>query len=92
MTALQATDPTAHLTDEDVENIGRELDAIRAEIVADRGERDAAYIRKVIDGQRKLELSSRAVLLFPCSRPRGSLAPSACPSPRSSRTWRSATT
>ncbi|MDT5213004.1 MAG: NADPH-dependent stearoyl-CoA 9-desaturase [Mycobacterium sp.] len=66
MTALQAiqTDPTAHLTDEDVENIGRELDAIRAELVADRGERDAAYIRKVIDGQRKLELSSRAVLLF----------------------------
>jgi NADPH-dependent stearoyl-CoA 9-desaturase len=66
MTALQAiqTDPTAHLTDEDVENIGRELDAIRAELVADRGERDAAYIRKLIDGQRKLELSSRAVLLF----------------------------
>ncbi|MDT5077048.1 MAG: NADPH-dependent stearoyl-CoA 9-desaturase, partial [Mycobacterium sp.] len=66
MTTLQATktDPTAHLSDEDVENIGRELDAIRAELIADRGERDAAYIRKVIDGQRKLELSSRAVLLF----------------------------
>ena len=29
-----------------------------------RGERDAAYIRSVIDGQRKLELGSRAVLLF----------------------------
>jgi fatty acid desaturase len=66
MTTLQATktDPTAHLSDEDVENIGRELDAIRAELIADRGERDAAYIRKVIDGQRKLELGSRAVLLF----------------------------
>jgi NADPH-dependent stearoyl-CoA 9-desaturase len=58
------TDPTAHLTDADIENIGRELDAIRAELIADRGERDAAYIRKVIDGQRKLELGSRAVLLF----------------------------
>jgi len=56
--------PAAHLTDEDVENLGRELDAIRAQIIASRGERDAAYIRKVIDGQRKLELSSRAVLLF----------------------------
>ncbi|WP_319447236.1 MULTISPECIES: acyl-CoA desaturase [unclassified Mycobacterium] len=66
MNTLQATktDPTAHLSDEDVENIGRELDAIRAELIADRGERDAAYIRKVIDGQRKLELGSRAVLLF----------------------------
>ncbi|WP_137144326.1 acyl-CoA desaturase [Mycolicibacterium sp. CR10] len=66
MTTLQAaqTDPTAHLTSEDIENIGRELDAIRADVLADRGERDATYIRKVIDGQRKLELSSRAVLLF----------------------------
>jgi NADPH-dependent stearoyl-CoA 9-desaturase len=57
-------DPTAHLSNEDIEHIGRELDAIRAEVIADRGERDAAYIRKVIDGQRKLELASRAVLLF----------------------------
>ncbi|GJF08101.1 fatty acid desaturase [Mycolicibacterium cyprinidarum] len=66
MTALQAnrTDPSAHLTPQDIENLGRELDAIRAEVIADRGERDAAYIRKVIDGQRKLELSSRAILLF----------------------------
>ncbi|MEE9243180.1 MAG: acyl-CoA desaturase [Mycobacterium sp.] len=66
MTTLQATqpDPTVHLTAHDIENLGAELDAIRAEVIADRGERDAAYIRKVIDGQRKLELSSRAVLLF----------------------------
>ena len=66
MTTLQAphTDPTAHLTAEDIENLGAELDAIRAEVIASRGERDAAYIRKVIDGQRKLELGSRAVLLF----------------------------
>ena len=56
--------PAAHLTAEDVENLGRELDAIREQIIASRGERDAAYIRKVIDGQRKLELGSRAVLLF----------------------------
>jgi len=56
--------PAAHLTAEDVENLGRELDAIREQVVASRGERDAAYIRKVIDGQRKLELGSRAVLLF----------------------------
>ena len=66
MTTLHAphAGPAAHLTAEDVENIGRELDAIRADVIASRGERDAAYIRKVIDGQRKLELSSRAVLLF----------------------------
>jgi fatty acid desaturase len=57
-------DPTAHLSAQDIEDIGAELDAIRAEAIAGRGERDAAYIRKVIDGQRKLELSSRALLLF----------------------------
>ncbi|ROR92610.1 fatty acid desaturase family protein [Nocardioides aurantiacus] len=68
MTVLQkkttAENPIAHLTPADIEQIGRELDAIRAEVVAARGESDAAYIRKVIDVQRKLELGSRAVLLF----------------------------
>src|SRR4028118_468068 len=66
MTALQkkAHNPIGHLSAEDVEQLGRELDAIREQIIASRGERDAAYIRKVIDVQRKLELSSRASLLF----------------------------
>ena len=58
------TDPTAHLSAADIENLGAELDAIRAEVIASRGERDAAYIRTVIDAQRKLELSSRGILLF----------------------------
>ncbi|MDQ4006914.1 MAG: acyl-CoA desaturase [Actinomycetota bacterium] len=66
MTVLQkkTDNPIAHLRTEDIEEIGRRLDAIRADIVASRGASDAAYIRKVIDVQRKLELSSRALLLF----------------------------
>jgi linoleoyl-CoA desaturase len=66
MTTMQRTDtdPTAHLSAADIENLGAELDAIRDEILASRGESDAAYIRTVIDAQRKLELSSRAILLF----------------------------
>ena len=60
----QQDNPIAHLTPEDIETIGRELDAIRAEVIATRGAKDAAYIRKTIDAQRKLELGSRAVLLF----------------------------
>ncbi len=66
MTAIQKKqhNPIAHLTAEDVENLGRELDAIREQVVASRGERDAAYIRKVIDAQRRIELASRGVLLF----------------------------
>src|SRR6478736_7487209 len=58
-----AISPIAHLTREDIEAIGAELDAIRAEVLATRGERDAAYIRRVIKTQRYLELGSRAVLL-----------------------------
>ena len=65
MTALlEHTAATAGLSDSDIENLGAELDAIRDQIVASRGERDAAYIRKVIDSQRKLELGSRTILLF----------------------------
>jgi NADPH-dependent stearoyl-CoA 9-desaturase len=66
MTAIQRKhdDPTAHLSAQDVEDMGIELDVIRAEVIANRGESDAAYIRKVIDGQRRLELGSRALLLF----------------------------
>ncbi len=60
----QPVNPTAHLTPEDIEAIGAELDAIRQEIIDARGESDAAYIRKMVDVQRKLELGSRAVLLF----------------------------
>ena len=65
MTVLQKkTDsPIAHLTDEDIETLGKELDAIRQEVLDARGESDAAYIRKVIMTRQHLELGSRAVLL-----------------------------
>jgi NADPH-dependent stearoyl-CoA 9-desaturase len=65
MTALQhkTTSPIAHLSAEDVERLGRELDALRQEVLGSRGEADAAYIRRVIKVQRTLELSSRVVLL-----------------------------
>jgi fatty acid desaturase len=59
----QATSPIAHLTPEDIEQIGVELDAIRQSILDSRGAADAAYIRRMITIQRSLELGSRAVLL-----------------------------
>src|SRR5689334_1131913 len=61
---LGQASPIAHLTDADIEQIGIELDAIRQDVLDDRGANDAAYIRRVIDTQRKIELGSRAVLLF----------------------------
>ncbi len=59
----KAVNPTAHLTEADIEQIGIEIDAIRQDVLDTRGERDAKYIRTVVDVQRKLELGSRAVLL-----------------------------
>ena len=41
-------DPTAHLTAEQVETLGRELDALRQQVIDSRGASDAAYIRRVI--------------------------------------------
>ncbi len=65
MTVMQKKEhnPIGHLSPEDIENLGRELDAIRQRFLEERGEQDAAYIRKVIATQRTLELGSRAVLL-----------------------------
>ena len=56
-------DPTAHLSPRQIEELGKELDAIREEVLASRGAGDAAYIRRVIKAQRILEMGSRAVLL-----------------------------
>ena len=48
-----------HLTPEEVEQIGVELDAIRAEIEESRGDRDAAYINRVIATQRWMAAAGR---------------------------------
>jgi linoleoyl-CoA desaturase len=66
MTTIQKKhdNPIAHLTPEDIEMLGVELDSIRQSVIDSRGESDATYIRKVIKTQRSLELGSRAVLLF----------------------------
>jgi fatty acid desaturase len=59
----------AHLTDEQIDKLGRELDALRESVIATRGAKDAAYIRRVIGVQRSLELAGRAALLFGKHRP-----------------------
>jgi linoleoyl-CoA desaturase len=60
---------TSHLTAEDLEAFSRELDAIRADVLAGLGKRDADYIRSVIKAQRWLELAGRASLVFSRRRP-----------------------
>ncbi len=65
MTAIQKKPASqiAHLSREDIESLGKELDGIRQRVLDSRGASDAAYIRRVIAIQRSLELGSRLVLL-----------------------------
>lgn len=53
----------AHLSDEQIAEFGHRLDAIRDEVISDRGAQDAAYVRRLIATQRVLEVSGRALLL-----------------------------
>ena len=87
------TTTVPELTPEQIESFGEELDAIRERVVADLGERDASYIRKVIRAQRGLEVAGRGLMfagLLPARVARRGDAPCRCR--RSSTTWRSATT
>jgi fatty acid desaturase len=52
-----------HLTAADIEELGRELDAIRTDIEESRGERDARYVRRTIQLQRALVVGGRIALL-----------------------------
>ena len=54
--------PDARLTPEQLDAFGAELDAIRQRVIADLGERDANYIRRVIKAQRGLEVGGRGLL------------------------------
>ncbi len=53
---------TPRLTPEQLDEFGKELDAIRTRVMADLGERDATYIKKVIRAQRGLEVAGRGLL------------------------------
>ncbi|GLB63180.1 putative fatty acid desaturase [Dietzia sp. NCCP-2495] len=52
----------AHLSAEDVESLGAELEQIRQDIIGSLGERDADYIRNTIRFQRGLEVGARLLL------------------------------
>lgn len=59
----------SHLSDDDIEEIGRRLDAIKAEVEADLGEKDVRYIRGLIRTQRMFETGGRIALLFSHKKP-----------------------
>jgi linoleoyl-CoA desaturase len=61
--------PLSHLSPEQIDELGRELDAIRDRVRADLGERDRRYIESMIEMHRRLAVVSRALLLASNGRP-----------------------
>ncbi len=53
-----------HLSEDEVDQLGRELDAIRAEVEESRGAADAAYINRLIRIQRSLAVAGRLTLML----------------------------
>ncbi len=51
------------LTDEQIEQLGHEIDAIREEVMNDLGQEDADYIRRIVRVQRSCEAGGRALLM-----------------------------
>jgi linoleoyl-CoA desaturase len=68
-TPYDPANPLYSLTDEQLEAIGKEFDALHEEVYGDLGEADARYIRNMIKLQRRLVAASRGVLLFSRYRP-----------------------
>jgi fatty acid desaturase len=61
--------PLTRLTDEQIEELGREFAAIHDEVFAELGDRDARYIRSMIELHRRLVVLSRVILLFSRHKP-----------------------
>ena len=60
--AIRDVKEFAHLSGEDVEALGREFDQIRSDIEESRGDSDAAYIRRLITVQRRLNVAARVAM------------------------------
>jgi linoleoyl-CoA desaturase len=59
----ESESPLARLTPEQIEQLGREFDAIHDEVNACLGDRDSRYIRSTIKLHRRLVLAARSMLL-----------------------------
>jgi linoleoyl-CoA desaturase len=55
--------PLSRLSEEEIDEIGKEFQAIHDEVFDDLGDRDAVYIRSIIEFHRRLAALSRIVLM-----------------------------
>ncbi|HET9162368.1 MAG TPA: acyl-CoA desaturase [Solirubrobacterales bacterium] len=68
-TITETASPLSHLSSDQLDELGREFDAIKDRVFADLGARDRRYIESMIAMQRRLAVSGRALLLASRSRP-----------------------
>ena len=61
--------PLARLTDEQIEELGREFDAIHDEVFDELGDRDRRYITSMIEMHRRLVVAGRVLLFASRYRP-----------------------
>jgi NADPH-dependent stearoyl-CoA 9-desaturase len=61
--------PLAKLSDEQIEQLGKEFDAIHDEVYEDLGDRDRKYIVSMIEMHRRLAVMGRVLLLFSRYKP-----------------------
>jgi fatty acid desaturase len=69
MTTAMIESPIARLSDEQIEELGKEFDAIHDEVYDDLGDRDRRYIVSMIGMHRRLAVAGRVLLLFARNRP-----------------------
>ena len=67
--ATMIESPLAQLTEEQVEALGKEFDAIHDEVRAELGDRDRRYIVAMIELHRRLAVAGRVLLFFSKYRP-----------------------
>jgi NADPH-dependent stearoyl-CoA 9-desaturase len=68
-TTSETVSPLSHLSRDQLDELGREFDAIRDRVSADLGARDRRYIESMIAMQRRLAVLSRVLLLASRYRP-----------------------
>jgi len=67
--STEAHSPLSHLSSEQLDELGRELDAIKDRVFAELGTRDRRYIESMIAMQRRLAVMGRVLLLASRYRP-----------------------
>jgi linoleoyl-CoA desaturase len=69
MATSQIESPLARLSDEQIEELAREFDAIHDEVFAELGDRDRRYIVSMIEMHRRLAVAGRVLLFFARYKP-----------------------